>query len=192
MKKKIVTWLLLLSPFLVLAQHNGTIVINWNPTKPMNMGEYSVRIPSFNSTNFQYDPINKVVLFSTLINGYLANDKISLTNITYENINNEELGDLSASNIPTAPNETIHLSTSRDLTVTFLTLSPIIKDRFGFKKITSFSYSIPSNSNRTTNQNKTTIVKSLSNSVLASGNWYQFQIQKSGVYKISRSFLQQL
>ncbi|MCZ8227730.1 type IX secretion system sortase PorU [Flavobacterium sp.] len=192
MKKKIVTWLLLLSPFLVLAQHNGTIVINWNPTKPMNMGEYSVRIPSFNSTNFQYDPINKVVLFSTLINGYLANDKISLTNITYENINNKELGDLSASNIPTTPNETIHLSTSRDLTVTFLTLSPIIKDGFGFKKITSFSYSIPSNSNRTTNQNKTTIVKSLSNSVLASGNWYQFQIQKSGVYKISRSFLQQL
>lgn len=192
MKKKIVPWLLLIVPFLTLAQHNGTVVINWNPTKPINMGEYIVRIPSFTSTNFQYDPINKAITFSTLINDYLAGGKISLTNITYESISKEELGELSASNLPTAPNETIQISTSRDIATTFLSLSPIINDGFGFKKITSFTYLINSNANRTASQNKITATKTLSNSVLASGNWYQFQIKKSGVYKISRSFLQQL
>nr|WP_278019624.1 hypothetical protein [Flavobacterium ginsengisoli] len=34
--------------------------------------------------------------------------------------------------------------------------------------------------------------QAISNSVLASGDWYRFYIQKSGVYKIDRSFLQSL
>ena len=32
----------------------------------------------------------------------------------------------------------------------------------------------------------------LSNSVLASGEWYRFYVEKSGIYKITKSFLQQL
>lgn len=98
------------------------------------MGDYSVRIPTFNSSNFEYDPIDKILIFKTLINSYVPDGKISLTNITYENISNEELGDLLASNIPTAPNENIQINISRDVTSTFLSLSPIIKDAFGFKK----------------------------------------------------------
>nr|WP_315157411.1 type IX secretion system sortase PorU [uncultured Flavobacterium sp.] len=192
MKKKTSTWLLVVLPFFAFAQNSGTFIINWSPIKSMNMGDYSVRIPTFNSSNFEYDPIDKILIFKTLINSYVLDGKISLTNITYENISNEELGDLLASNIPTAPNENIQINISRDVTSTFLSLSPIIKDAFGFKKITSFSYSIISTSNRTASQNKTTAITALSNSVLASGNWYQFQIKKSGVYKISKNFLQQL
>ena len=70
-------------------------------------------------------------------------------------------------------------------------MSPIIKDEFGFKRIKSFSYSINGGSNsRISQTNKNTGV--IYNSVLASGDWFQFYVEKSGVYKISKSFLQQL
>ncbi len=65
-----------------------------------------------------------------------------------------------------------------------------MKDNFGYKRIKSFSYNIKSSSSRISQSNKST--STLLNSVLASGDWYQFYIEKSGVYKISKSFLQQL
>ena len=69
-----------------------------------------------------------------------------------------------------------------------ITISPIIKQGEEFKKILSFSYSYRnSTSNRVNNS-----VQTISNSVLTSGSWYRFYIQKSGIYKISKSFLQSL
>lgn len=191
MKHKLLVWLIYLFPLLVLGQNKVTITINWFPIQTISMGHYYVRIPTFDSTNFQFDPINKSLSFVTLLPNSSENN-FSLTNITYEKISTEELGDLSITSIPATPNENFQKSTSRDLTKTLLTLSPIIKDATGFKKITSFSYTASPNLNRISNQYKVLTTSSISNSVLASGDWFQFQIQKSGVYKISKNFLQQL
>jgi hypothetical protein len=192
MKNRFFTLSLLILPFFIFAQYNGTIVINWFPAKKTNIGDYSVRIPTFDTNAFQFDPINKTIIYSSPIKSNSFNENIIINNVTYENITNEELGDLIIGNIPSTLNEKVTTTISRDVTTVFLTFSPLVKDNFGIKKVTSIAYSLVQNSNRTTNTNKSNAIQTISNSVLSSGNWYQFQIKKSGVYKISRSFLQQL
>ena len=192
MKNRLFTLSLLILPFFIFAQYSETIVINWLPTKNTNIGDYSIRIPTFNNNAFQFDPLNKTIIYSSPIKSNSSYETLIINNVTYENITNEELGDLIIANIPSNLNEKITTTISRDVSTVFLTFSPLVKDNFGIKKVTSISYSVVQNTNRTTNTDKTSAIQTISNSVLSSGNWYQFQIKKSGVYKISRSFLQQL
>lgn len=116
---------------------------------------------------------------------------VQISNIVYEPISRTELGDLTLQNISDKVNESLIITNSRDLKHTFLSLNPIIKDGNGFKRIKSFSYNI---NNSTTRSNSSIFQKTaaISNSVLASGEWYKFYIQKSGVYKVTKSFLQSL
>lgn len=192
MKNSLLICLLLSISFAIKAQQTSPVIINWSKTKPINFGAYSLKIPTFNGDNFAFDPVKKTVHFNILIQNVKNNEGIILTNFTYENITTDELGDLSIANIPQTPNESLQKKKSRNINTTFLSFSPLIKDNFGVKKITSFSYTIVANSNKEFTQNRPDNFKSISNSVLATGNWYQFQIQKSGVYKITRNFLQQL
>ena len=42
------------------------------------------------------------------------------------------------------------------------------------------------------NNNTSNNVNAIQNSLLSSGNWYRFYVEKSGVYRISKTFLQSL
>lgn len=192
MKNTIYLWILLILSFSSSAQQTGTVMINWSETKLINFGDYALKIPTFNGENFEFDPVKRKLKFNILIKDSPLNGGIILTNFTYQNINSDDLGDLALENIPFTPEESIQKIQSRTLNSSLLSFSPIIKDNFGIKKITSFTYKTTYNSNKETNQNKSTATYALTNSVLANGNWYQFQIQKSGIYKINKTFLQQL
>ncbi len=191
MKKLLLVYLSLI-PFVSFAQIKGDISIEWLEKKEMSFGDFKVNIPQFYGNAYDYDP-NKKMLFYTLklseSNAFNENS-IQVTNIVYETITIDQLGDLALENIPKKPNESLKTYLSRDVKQLFLTLSPILKDDFGYKRIKSFSYTTIPNTSRTSESFKSTEV--LSNSILASGDWYRFYIEKSGVYKISRSFLQQL
>ena len=73
----------------------------------------------------------------------------------------------------------------------FLSKSLQVNHHFRETNFASFSYYFLNStvSKIALETNNTTIV---SNSVLASGDWYRFYIEKSGVYKISKSFLRQI
>ncbi|MGL5113133.1 MAG: type IX secretion system sortase PorU, partial [Flavobacterium sp.] len=193
MKNYKIFWLLLTISCTVSAQKTSVVAINWQEPRSINFGEYSLKIPTFTGDNFEFDPIKKKINFNILIPNIKDNERIILTNFTYEFINSEALGELSLANIPLTPNENVHNTISRGLSATLLSFSPLVKDDLGVKKITSFTYTIVPNSNTESSRNSAAKAKtSISNSVLASGDWYQFQIQKSGVYKITKNFLQQL
>ena len=81
------------------------------------------------------------------------------------------------------------IATSRDKTYGILNLTPLLKEGGIIKKIISFDLEytlIASSKNRNT---KNSTVK---NSVLASGNWYKFSVDTTGVYKIDNDFLKSL
>ncbi|MBN8702265.1 MAG: type IX secretion system sortase PorU [Bacteroidetes bacterium] len=66
---------------------------------------------------------------------------------------------------------------------------PIRKTSAGYEKISSFSLSI----NETSAFKKTNFYKTYaSNSVLANGMWYKIAVEKSGVFKLSYSFLKNI
>ncbi|MGO4906015.1 type IX secretion system sortase PorU [Flavobacterium sp. W20_MBD1_R3] len=190
--RKIILTCLALIPFVSFAQIKGDVSIDWTEKKEMYYGDFKVMIPTFTGSSFHYNASNKTLLFTLKINAAISFDegKIQLTNIIYESITSSELGDLDAINLPQTPNSSLQIRNSRDLTSAFIELTPIIKDAFGFKRIKSFSYTVESNTSRISQSRK--ISSSVSNSVLATGTWFRFYIEKSGVYKISKNFLQQL
>lgn len=191
MRKTLLVYLILI-PFVSFAQIKGNITIEWLEKKEMFVGNSKIIIPKFIGNSYHYDPSKKSLFFilSLSESNYSNENNIQLSNIVYESLSASQLGDLDPENITKNPSAALKINKSRDLTQGFLVLSPIIKDEFGYKRIKSFSYSISgSNSSRIAQTAKTS---ALTNSILSSGDWYQFYVEKSGVYKISKYFLQQL
>ena len=193
MKQAILLYLFLV-PFFLFSQKNGSVAIDWKNKKEMNFGEFKTNIPYFTGDNFRYDVTKKTIslLFRSNYSDYSSNSDVQITNIIYESVSVADLGDLSLTNIPQQPNETLQIATSRDQKEGFISLSPIVSEGNSFKRIKSFSYSINNNSSKGNNSASTLKSNSISNSVLSSGDWYRFYVEKSGVYKISKSFLQSL
>ncbi|MFV8355236.1 type IX secretion system sortase PorU [Flavobacterium sp. XS1P32] len=192
--RKILLAYLSLIPFASLAQIKGNAVIEWTDKKEMSFGDSKVVIPYFSGNSFHYDTDQKALFYILKINETInfTEGTVTITNSTYETITTAQLGDLAPENIPKTPNAILKINISRDINEAFVYLSPIIKDEFGFKRIKSFSYEIESNNSKLSKSNNNTSTNSVINSVLANGNWFQFYIEKSGVYKITKGFLQQL
>jgi hypothetical protein len=191
MRKTLLVYLSLI-PFISFAQTKGTINIEWLDKKEISIGDILINAPQFSGENYYYDVSKKTISYTLKISESVSYEKnnVEITNIIYEPISTSNLGDLDLENTPTTPNAYLRTTTARDLESTFLVLSPIVKDNFGFKRIKSFSYAAKSSSSRLPQSNKGSAT--ILNSILASGDWYQFYIEKSGIYKISKSFLQQL
>ena len=192
--RKILLTLIVLFPFVSFAQIRGAESIEWLEKKEMFYGDYKVIIPQFTGNSFHYNSSTRTLLFTLKIKEpiYFDKGKILISNVVYETISALQLGDLSLENITDNPNTTVTVTNSRDIREAFITLTPIIKDKFGYKRIKSFSYEVEDTSSKTARNSRIAKASSVSNSVLANGNWFRFYIEKSGVYKLSKNFLQQL
>jgi hypothetical protein len=191
MKKTLLVYLTLI-PLVSLAQIKGDITIEWLEKKEMSFGDFTINVPQFTGNCFEFDASKKAVFYSLNLpesNSFNENS-VQITNLVYETISVSQLGDLDLEKIPKTPSALLKTTLSRDSKQSFLILSPIVKDELGYKRIKSFSYSISGGNSRISQTNKT--AGAIMNSVLASGDWYQFYVEKSGVYKISKGFLQQL
>jgi hypothetical protein len=192
--KKTLYILFLLFSVICFGQQKGEIMVTWNSKSPISFGSYKLTVPRFNDANFQFDAYKKQLFFNlkVAVSSKIDENSLRITNVVYENIDESELGDLSIKAIPSQINAKAKNMQARNAYFAFISLSPIIKDANGFKKIKSFSYYISFN---TTLKNSSTAVSrsnTVTNSVLATGEWRRFYVVKSGVYKLSKSFLKQM
>ena len=192
--RKILLTLIVLLPFVSFAQIRGTESIDWIEKKEMFNGDFKVIIPQFIGNSFHYDSSKNALLFTLKIKEPISfdNGKVIISNIIYESISVAQLGDLSVENITDNTNAIVTITNSRNTKEAFITLNPIIKDNFSYKRIKSFSYEVENTSSRIARYSANAKSVAVSNSVLSSGNWFRFYIEKSGVYKLSKNFLQQL
>ncbi|MDI9257995.1 type IX secretion system sortase PorU [Flavobacterium sedimenticola] len=190
--KKIFIVLLILSACSAISQEEGKITLNWTEKKAYPYGNSSYSLPQFNPENFQFNNYNKTLQYVLKIKltNPANNNALQLSNLVFENIDESQLGSLSTKDIPSSIRQSFKNITARDLYFGLITLSPIIKDGNTYKKLVSFDYAISRSSERI--QNTQNNVSAITNSVLATGSWYRFYVEKSGVYKISKSFLQSL
>ena len=175
------------------SQQKGDISFVWTEKSPFSFGSNKYNIPQIKSENFHFDGFKKSIFYSLNLPQTESIDENSLilTNIVLEDISTSELGDLNKNNIPNSINASLKSTISRDKIYAFIRFSPIIKNGDGFQKIVSFSYSFSNNSiSRNSTINSST--QQISNSVLATGEWFRFYVEKSGVYKISKGFLSDL
>ncbi len=190
--KKILLVYLTLIPFVSFSQAKGDVAIEWLEKKEMYFGDSKINVPQFSGKSYSYNTAEKSLLFILNLNasGAFEGNSVQITNVIYESVSASQLGDLSLKNIPKTPSAKLKTTISRNTKQLFLVLSPIVKDELGYKRITSFSYSVNGSVSRISQNSKSAAV--LTNSVLATGDWYRFYVEKSGVYKISKAFLQQL
>jgi hypothetical protein len=193
--KKLFLYYLTFISFISFAQNKGNVSIDWLLNQKQKIGNFTINTPVFAGKNYHFDSSKASILFILNLteSGSFDGNSVQISNIVYESITKSQMGDLNLENIPKNPSETLKTTISRDEKQLFLILSPIVKDENGFKRIKSFSYDITGTSSRINGQrNASKTMAVVTNSVLKSGDWYQFYVEKSGVYKISKSFLQSL
>ncbi|SDS69327.1 type IX secretion system sortase PorU [Winogradskyella sediminis] len=163
--------------------------INWNGTAVLETGYSKIEIPVFDENHYNYD-VNRGLTYYTQwdSNGsQIDESSVVVTNISYETISSSDLKDLNTSLIPPAPKYKLYNTNARGKYSHYFELSPIIKDRGVFKKITAFTINYNTRSSRFTNG--VMGVTEITNSVLSTGQWYRFYIEDSGIFKLSKSFL---
>ncbi|MFG6685669.1 type IX secretion system sortase PorU [Mariniflexile sp. HNIBRBA6329] len=194
MKEKIL-FLLCISCSVIFAQQQK-FTINWGASQKISGGTYTLEIPSFNKENFSFgfdEGLQFVAQWAT--SNSVNESSVSVSNVSYTSISKNELKDLDINTIPTELTFSLKNSIARDKQFAVFQLSPIIKEGNGsFKKITSFllNYTVGGSANRISSFNKTSQTNAITNSVLNTGEWYRFYVDTTGVFKLSKSFLQRL
>jgi Peptidase family C25 len=189
MKNRLLIIALLLG-FVAFAQQTASISINWTENTVFPYGKNPLIIPAFDSGYMDFDTEARRLMFVANMPVAQLPDEASLeiSGVVYENITREQLGDLDPAVVPAALNAKLYASQARESFYAVLQFNPIIKDGSSFKRVKSFRYTYKSaaNTGRTLNTNEVV------NSVLSSGQWYKFYVQKSGVYRLTRAFLNSL
>ena len=190
--KNTFSFLFFLIAITLYGQQSGDITLNWVDKTDLSFATFNITVPSFDTENFQYDQGKKQIFFNLKLtqSQFVEANSLEITNVIFEPISSSLLGNIDLPNVPSAINATMNGISARDKFFSLITLSPIIKDGSGFKRIKSFTYIInPSQRRSSTSVNN---VSAITNSVLSSGDWFRFYVEKSGVYKVSKGFLQSL
>ena len=187
--KKQFAYLLLLLSFSLFAQKSETILLDWSNESSYNYDNYSFKVPQFQFENFDFKPDSKTIYFRKVIKVNQPNISFTISNVVYKSILPSELYDLDVRLIPSNINFKSEITQVRNEFRAVLSFSPVIKEGSNYKKVVSFTYNFTNN--EVVNRSISTVY-SITNSVLASGKWHRFYVEKSGVYSISKSFLQSL
>lgn len=179
-------------PFLLKAQTKN-ISITWLDDTSQTTGYQGAKVSS--------EAIGKAV---KVHQGYLSQDfsiftdtwedtglanptSLRLSNIQYGTISSEELKKIKTSQVPNSLQFSIQSHKGRDKIYTSVSVSPVINQNGLYKKVLSFSV----NYNKS-NANIGQRPLQLSNSVLATGSWYKFKIDQTGIYRLDKNFLNDL
>tara|TARA_B100000795_G_scaffold91023_1_gene66342 strand:- start:38974 stop:42948 length:3975 start_codon:yes stop_codon:yes gene_type:complete len=118
-----------------------------------------------------------------------ANPKsLKVTNVRYAGISSEALKAVTISEIPNSLQSQIISKKGRNQIYTILSLSPLVRVNGQIKKIVSFSVSYTYHQNNKGAAGQIPIM----NSVLATGDWFKFKIEKTGVHVITKAFLENI
>lgn len=189
--KKFYSIFFLLFTVVILSQNQREIILQWNGFRDFKVAEEQYfKFPFFENKEFDVDLDKRVIYYKQSFETNAFVDSNSLTtNIVFETISEADLLGLNKNEIPSSPNPQIKSVVARDKIISFLTFSPIIKEGTVFKKVVKFTYNFTSTLDNRISAFSTNAIQ---NSVLSTGNWYRFYVEKSGVYRVSKSFLQSL
>lgn len=192
MMKKLCYFVLLLINSYVFSQNNREIVLQWDGFREEKVASEAVfKFPFFSNESFDVDLENRVIFYREAFESTSIIDLNSLNyDVLYESLPEVELFGLNRDKISSNLDLNIKSVKARDKIISILSFSPIIKQGDSFKKVKKIVVNIStSESNRNAFVSTTATIQ---NSVLSTGNWYRFFVEKSGVYKISKQFLQSL
>ncbi|TXG35887.1 type IX secretion system sortase PorU [Seonamhaeicola maritimus] len=194
MKKKFI--LIFLFVTLVGFSQQKTFRIVWGDAQTISGANFKFEIPSFNKEYFTYSFVDGLLFTDQWTSNNAINEgSVVLSNVSYATMSKRELADLDLTTIPSEIKFSLKNSIARNKQYAYFQMSPIIRDaNGGFKKVIAFqiNYNTSGNNKEVTSGKGFGSSKVISNSVLASGDWYRFYVDTTGVFKLSKSFLQRL
>jgi hypothetical protein len=191
--KKFYLFCLCLISFALFSQNARNVLLEWNGADQYTNEDFTFKYPVFSSLHFSIDVTSKRIQYKEIfnVNGLIDVSSLRIENIRYQNISESELLNLEKNQIPFSIGATIESFSARGEYKAMLVFSPIIKEGSVYKKVVSLQYSFTyqGNAGRSSFSNQTLAV---TNSVLSSGSWHRFYVEKSGIYRVSKQFLQSL
>ena len=176
---------LFLTNFFAVTSQEKVININWVDDKTYLSEFNSFDVPYFDNYTHNIEPGIGVMLTTQWKEDFLIDpDFVSIEKINYITVNANEAGNLDINSVPTKIDFKLNNSLSKNSRTLYLELNPFFKQNNVLKKVLSFSVKYKK---LTTKGNQK--LSTLSSSVLSQGSWYKFEVGKSGVYKLSKNFL---
>ena len=188
MKKIVLTLFTLVSTLLYSQQKK--VLINWNGSKTIATDHNQFVVPSFTPTENYVYSFDKGLEYVEQweMSNYIKEGSARITNLVYSPISKQELKAIDVNKIPSKQKFSIKNSQARKKIYGILSVSAILKDGDTYKKLESFTVNYQKTNQLNNRRSKQNIV----NSVLNTGSWFKFAIDRSGVFKLSKQFLDDL
>ncbi len=191
MKKHILFFLLLAFPFLMNGQTRN-ITIDWNARADQSINTKDGSKQTSNHSERVINGLKLQITDDTILfqdqwkdNVYADEKSLVVTNIVYGSLSEQELKDINKSIVPKKISYSINSAMGRDILYTIFSITPVIYENGSYKKVISCTVTYNQKSVGRNQGSRMQII----NSVLASGNWYKFKVDKTGIYRLDKNFL---
>ena len=116
--------LIVLFAFASFGQQKGEVILQWIPKSEMAFGSNKLYLPQFQSENFSFDSYSRTITFTLNLaqDTFIDENALKITDVVFESITLEQIGDLNISKIPSTISATIRNSTARDQNFAFLSV----------------------------------------------------------------------
>ena len=167
--------------------------LKWNDNSSIQVNKNNtITLPLVEDNFFnQYN----VPTYSTTFNvqNNLLVQDYQIKNVKLSNLSKNLTKNINLDEVPTEFKSTFKIGIAKNKSLAKLILTPLIKENNQIKKIISFTleYRLQPKNNLVKNKNAPVPLYT-SNSVLASGTWYKFSVDTTGVYKIDNQLLQKI
>ena len=178
----------MLSAQIILAQ-DSRFKINWQAAVEVSSTAQSQQVPGFDQEYFSFSNVSGIRYHQKIPSNYRSSDlSVSLVRVTYEPVAKRELLDLPVETINSSLDFTYRVTTSREKPFIEFSFNPIVQENGLFKRVVNFevAYSVKKKPRLKASNSEQ------SNSILASGRFYKFYVDTTGVFKITREFLRDL
>lgn len=115
-----------------------------------------------------------------------------LTNVKFQDLTSNTAYNLQKNLIPEELNISFNISFNKDNAKGVVHFTPLIRNGNLIKKVASFTLEYQTDLNNNLRKGNAPPPVYADNSVLASGDWYKFSVDTTGVFKIDKDFLQKL
>lgn len=193
MRKAILFFVLIVTPFFLKAQTKN-ITIDWVNSNQPSYGTNSSKPNSAskekpkNKFNLQLSADALIYQDQWVDTGFADKNSVAVSNISYGNLTSEELKKINKDLVPNKLNYSIASTMGREVLYTIFSISPVVKLNGSYQKVLSFTLNYRYGAQNRIGARALT----LTHSVLASGKWYKFKVEKTGIHKIDKSFLNSL
>ena len=163
-----------------------TYKLNWLDNVDFEINKDLIIKTSLIENNFLNENFNPTFEDSWTVNSNNTITDFSITNVVYETVSKTNTYNLNA--ISSDVSIDLNIVKAKNKTLAVLNLDPLVKNNNQLRRIVSFELEYTTAAAKQSLRKAATV----KNSVLAEGTWFKFAVNKTGVYKIDKEFLEKL